>query len=230
MPPLCHPPGRQDCRDAPCSARLRRTGPRRRQRAHRRMLLSLLCPQLARAPRRPVPPVESVTAPWHGRAPPGPASPGQGQAPPRNGAGASAPRPCGPTGEDPLSEPRAGGGRLPIAVPGAVATFRRSQPPTVAGAIRRGRTQRRKFLSGSRIRGIVPGRIRTCDLWLRRPTLYPAELQGPKRSQSTPGGAVVKPAAAPTRQAARAGRAPGLGAPLSCPTARLCVNSPPFRG
>ena len=25
----------------------------------------------------------------------------------------------------------------------------------------------------------APGRIRTCDLWLRRPTLYPAELRAP---------------------------------------------------
>ena len=32
----------------------------------------------------------------------------------------------------------------------------------------------------------APGRIRTCDLWLRRPTLYPTELraQNPLRSVS----------------------------------------------
>src|ERR1041384_2077274 len=28
----------------------------------------------------------------------------------------------------------------------------------------------------------APGRIRTCDLWLRRPTLYPAELRARNRS------------------------------------------------
>jgi hypothetical protein len=26
----------------------------------------------------------------------------------------------------------------------------------------------------------APGRIRTCGLWLRRPTLYPAELRAPE--------------------------------------------------
>ena len=29
------------------------------------------------------------------------------------------------------------------------------------------------------LRDGAPGRIRTCDLWLRRPTLYPAELRAP---------------------------------------------------
>src|SRR6187397_1718413 len=29
----------------------------------------------------------------------------------------------------------------------------------------------------------APGRIRTCDLWLRRPTLYPAELRAHKRQR-----------------------------------------------
>ena len=27
----------------------------------------------------------------------------------------------------------------------------------------------------------APGKIRTCDLWLRRPTLYPAELRAPSK-------------------------------------------------
>ena len=36
----------------------------------------------------------------------------------------------------------------------------------------------------------APGRIRTCDLWLRRPTLYPAELRA--RAVSVRGGAVAR--------------------------------------
>src|SRR6266542_2019991 len=29
----------------------------------------------------------------------------------------------------------------------------------------------------------APGRIRTCDLWLRRPTLYPAELRARTKTE-----------------------------------------------
>ena len=32
----------------------------------------------------------------------------------------------------------------------------------------------------------APGRIRTCDLWLRRPTLYPAELRAPRKGDLEP--------------------------------------------
>jgi hypothetical protein len=39
------------------------------------------------------------------------------------------------------------------------------------------------------LKGLVePGGIRTCDLWLRRPTLYPAELRVPETIFTTAGG------------------------------------------
>lgn len=41
------------------------------------------------------------------------------------------------------------------------------------------------FTIRTRVHG-VPGRVRTCDLWFRRPALFPAELQG--LDSSRPGG------------------------------------------
>ena len=41
---------------------------------------------------------------------------------------------------------------------------------------------RRKLRRGFMLRD-APDRIRTCDLWLRRPTLYPAELRARKRGR-----------------------------------------------
>ena len=42
----------------------------------------------------------------------------------------------------------------------------------------------------------APGRIRTCGLWLRRPTLYPAELRARSKTRTTerPPAALARPA------------------------------------
>ena len=48
-------------------------------------------------------------------------------------------------------------------------------PPSQAKAV--GLPSRRRERSERSAKAGAPGRIRTCGLWLRRPTLYPAELR-----------------------------------------------------
>ena len=88
---------------------------------------------------------------------------------------------------------------MPAALPAAGTnnlqrTTHTSQAPCIASerrerARRSGakgpRERRRKGVRGDEVPRIkevrAPGRIRTCDLWLRRPTLYPAELRAHTR-------------------------------------------------
>jgi hypothetical protein len=60
-------------------------------------------------------------------------------------------------------------------------------------------------------KGGAPGRIRTCDLWLRRPTLYPAELRALARARWA---GPCRPAAhRRSTQCRTAGSAPATGSP-----------------
>ena len=59
----------------------------------------------------------------------------------------------------------------------------------------------------------APGRIRTCDLWLRRPTLYPSELRAQSAFASPQRCIISRPPVSSTRHRKPHNRPPKHGAP-----------------